>query len=330
MITRKEYYLVLIIALIFVVTLAPISIVNAATDTNRYTLGWVTENNTQFYAEVVTKEVWMTDVYQPLTVQLSADFGCNTEKMDNIMVDVKIVIVNRSYVVGGGPYVVSRDNPVETVVFNFFVNNSEIKLKEGESVSAAIYITAELTEVLACPFGPFKIPAYELYGSAWFYAYNITIIRPSNSKPSVSIVSPAPDVAVKGVVTIKASVSDTDSEIDAVEVKICDSPWYTMTREGSFYTYTWNSTTISDGIHEISVRARDKNGNVNNETLFTLVDNVEEQTDQETSTECSYIVKKCRTVRGIMYILSAIVLFLIALNIITMRFSKNPKKKQTR
>lgn len=264
--------------------------------------------------KVSTADAWDTDVWQTVTVQLSAEFGCNTAVLYGITVSIKIEVSSETYVMTKGPYELTRKDSTKIVLFEFFFNSTELGLAEGEHVASDIYISVSFIDRVVCPFYWLGIPIDDKYSTAWFPMYSVMITRPSNSQPSVSIVSPV-GVNAKGMTIINASVYDADSEIDHVQVKICDAPWLNMSASGSFYIYNWNSTELSDGLHTITVRAVDKIGNENTAAIYVNVKNeeLEEQPNRPDYYTPCFLVKRCRSLLfglGLIMILVIILFFI--------------------
>jgi hypothetical protein len=80
----------------------------------------------------------------------------------------------------------------------------------------------------------------------------------SNNPPICNIYYPSPGSTVSGVITISGSASDTDGnfQLVCVEVKKGDGAWELATGTTN-WTYTWNTTTISNGWHTIYARSYD-------------------------------------------------------------------------
>ena len=99
-----------------------------------------------------------------------------------------------------------------------------------------------------------------------------TFKRPTidNTPPSVTITHPSMGSTVSGIVDITFDISDVNS-IEEVYVKIDDTGF---TVSGNHYE--WDTTTVSDGMHMITVRAVDEAGNEGSTWILVSVDNSDE------------------------------------------------------
>jgi len=86
--------------------------------------------------------------------------------------------------------------------------------------------------------------------------FKFTTIPPSNNPPSCSITSPSNGATVSGTVTIQGTASDSDGTVQKVEVKIDDGTWQQATGTTS-WSYSWDTTGVSDGSHTIYARSYD-------------------------------------------------------------------------
>ncbi len=101
-------------------------------------------------------------------------------------------------------------------------------------------------------------------------AYYRIIVEVDNTQPNVVINSPQNNSIVNGTITIELSSSDlhpdkTWLDIDDATVSIWDG-------SGTF-TYQWDTTSVTDGNHEIVAYANDTVGNVGTYSIIVTVDN---------------------------------------------------------
>ena len=89
--------------------------------------------------------------------------------------------------------------------------------------------------------------------------------------PSVDITSPAPSATVNGTIDIDVTATDSTSGIDRVEFRIDGSLAYTDS--SAPYSYSLDTTTLTDGSHDINARAYDNEGNQASDTITVTVDN---------------------------------------------------------
>ena len=85
--------------------------------------------------------------------------------------------------------------------------------------------------------------------------------RIDNTKPTVSIKSPAEGSSISGTIKIKASASDSGSGIAKVEFWHASISTKIGEDTSSHYSINWNTTAVSDGSHDIWAVAYDKAGN---------------------------------------------------------------------
>ncbi|MDD3493480.1 MAG: Ig-like domain-containing protein [Candidatus Thermoplasmatota archaeon] len=79
---------------------------------------------------------------------------------------------------------------------------------------------------------------------------------PENEFPTISLNSPADDATVSGTVTISGTASDSDGTVESVQVQIDAGSWQMATGTTS-WTYSWDTTSVSDGSHTISAWVSD-------------------------------------------------------------------------
>ncbi len=97
--------------------------------------------------------------------------------------------------------------------------------------------------------------------------------------PTVSVSSPDDGATVSGSTTISASASD-DVGVDYVEFYL-DGAFF-ASDSSSPYSVSWDTTTASDGSHDIAAEAVDTSGNVGvSSTVTVTVDNTEDTTDTQ-------------------------------------------------
>jgi hypothetical protein len=95
--------------------------------------------------------------------------------------------------------------------------------------------------------------------SATSAAVTVTVNNADTIPPTVSITSPANNSTVSGVVTVNATASDNVAvasvqlQVDGMNVGAADT--------SSPYTFSWSSTSVSNGSHTLSAVAKDTSGN---------------------------------------------------------------------
>lgn len=113
------------------------------------------------------------------------------------------------------------------------------------------------------------------YGYGLVNAHAAVLATPSPKPLAVSIINPTDGSTVKGTVTIQASVKNTTAPIASVEYAIDSETLAPMMYNDSsgYWEADWNTTTVADGSHNITVNATDTNGNSDEKTITVTVAN---------------------------------------------------------
>lgn len=100
----------------------------------------------------------------------------------------------------------------------------------------------------------------------------VTVNNGSNLVPSVEINSHSMDSVVSGTVEIEGTSQDNDGNVELVEIKIDNGNWQTASGTLS-WSYFWDTTSFSNGEHEIHVRAKDNSQEYSQIESITLIVN---------------------------------------------------------
>ncbi len=108
-------------------------------------------------------------------------------------------------------------------------------------------------------------------------AYNLDVdyyVLPNGDyvDPTVSLTSPANGATIVGTTTVTATASD-DVAVDYVAFSVDGGSW--TNDYSSPYSWSWDSTTVGDGSHTLTVRAYDTSGNYADDSVSVTVDNVQ-------------------------------------------------------
>jgi len=124
-------------------------------------------------------------------------------------------------------------------------------------------------DTTAYPDGDYRVyaTAYDCAGNTVEHWRGITI---DNTPPSITITNPSMGSTVSGIVNITFDISDANS-IEEVYVKIDDTEFAVSGNH-----YEWDTTTVSDGMHMITVRAVDEARNEASTWILVSVDNSDE------------------------------------------------------
>ena len=97
-----------------------------------------------------------------------------------------------------------------------------------------------------------------------------------NDPPTLQVEFPWQDALIRGSVECKGTSAD-DHGLVAVFLRVDDDPWKRL-EGGASWSYLWDSTTVPDGAHRISVRSFDGEKYSSEASIEILVDNVPEST----------------------------------------------------
>lgn len=93
-----------------------------------------------------------------------------------------------------------------------------------------------------------------------------------NISPDLTIDAPSDGATVTGTVTIEVTATDAESGMARVEFAIDGTIFHTDM--SAPYSYSWDSTTITDGTHSIDITAIDNAGNEATDSVSIIVSNV--------------------------------------------------------
>ncbi|MEW5799514.1 MAG: glycosyl hydrolase family 18 protein [Bacteroidota bacterium] len=125
-----------------------------------------------------------------------------------------------------------------------------------------------------------RLSIQELSGSTkTFYVDNFRLVGNSSTppptadttKPSVAFTSPASGTTVSGIVSVAANASD-NRRVVGVQFKLNGTNLGTELT-ASPYTVSWNTASVANGTHTLSVVARDSSGNTNSASMTVAVSN---------------------------------------------------------
>jgi len=120
-----------------------------------------------------------------------------------------------------------------------------------------------------------KVMAVDKAGNSFEKTVAVTV---DNTAPSVSITSPEVEAQLSGTVTIEFEASDPNLELVQL---IFDNTVFGVTGEAS---YEWDTTTVGDGTHIISLTAYDEVGNTATTHITVTTINVQRATEESYTT----------------------------------------------
>jgi hypothetical protein len=93
-----------------------------------------------------------------------------------------------------------------------------------------------------------------------------------NQITTVSIINPANDASLKGIITINGTAFDIESNIQFIEIKLNDGSWEQA--EGTnLWNFIWNTTNLENGEYIIYARSYDGENYSNTESVNVFVEN---------------------------------------------------------
>jgi len=99
----------------------------------------------------------------------------------------------------------------------------------------------------------------------------------TDSPPSVSFVNPADGDTVSGTVTVQISASDSEDSDDSLDVTYTvdggSERTTTYNSTSGYYEDSWDTTTVSDGDHNLDATATDSAGNSSTDSITVTTDN---------------------------------------------------------
>ena len=104
-----------------------------------------------------------------------------------------------------------------------------------------------------------------------------------NQAPTVTTSSPSDDETVSGTITVSGSASDPDGVVTVVQIRIDGGSWETASGTTS-WSYSWNTTKVSEGSHTISVRSFD---GTNYSSIDSVNVNIKNEGEDEEEDETS-------------------------------------------
>jgi len=121
------------------------------------------------------------------------------------------------------------------------------------------------------------IRMYSWWASSTTYTATVTYYTGGSGEditpPTVSITSPSDGATVKDSITIEASASDTESGVDYLECEIGGNNL--PVDSSSPYSWTFDTTTLTDGQYTINVKAYDNAGNFATDSVVVNILNTQ-------------------------------------------------------
>ncbi len=109
---------------------------------------------------------------------------------------------------------------------------------------------------------------------------SISVIPMPNDQPSVQITDPKNGETVTGSIEIKGISSDSDGDVQQVEIRIDSGTWLKAIGSTS-WNFDWDTTTVDEGTHSISARSYDGSDLSKIESIDVIVENTPSEPDVE-------------------------------------------------
>ncbi|MEM3341477.1 MAG: clostripain-related cysteine peptidase [Thermoplasmata archaeon] len=181
----------------------------------------------------------------------------------------------------GATLTITLDRPDSGADFDLYV-------KKGSQASTSSYdskatgSTADETVSISNPSGTYYIMVYSYSGTGNFQLKAEVATAPADTTPpQVSFTNPTSGATVSGTVTISISATDS-SGIAAYEILIDG------VSKATSQTYSWVTTSYSDGAHTLTAKAKDNNNNWGYANITVYVSN--NQNPPSTGVQWTFIV----------------------------------------
>jgi hypothetical protein len=193
-------------------------------------------------------------------VNLTVTDSSNSENPASDTTSITITILNRAPVIvnaSADPWTPAKD---ENVFFNVTVSDGDGQVVKYEWKFDTFY--EDHTATLGNTTHSFSDKGKQSVwvritdddGEVTLKILNVTV---QNTPPDIVITRPNDNDQVSGIVSIEGLADDSDGDdISSVEVKIDDGDWQSVSG-GSSWSYSWDTSTVFNGLHTIYARAYD-------------------------------------------------------------------------
>ncbi|MBI4337450.1 MAG: Ig-like domain-containing protein [Chloroflexi bacterium] len=111
------------------------------------------------------------------------------------------------------------------------------------------------------------VEAVDTVGNVGSASVTVTV---DNTAPTVSITEPAADATVSGTVTVSADTADGQG---VTEVRFLVDGVLQGTKAAAPFSLAWDTTIAANGLHTVTIEARDAAGNVGSASVSVTVQN---------------------------------------------------------
>ncbi len=138
----------------------------------------------------------------------------------------------------------------------------------GTSVAGIITVSASATDATVVAGVQFQVDGANLGAEVTAAPYVTVLVTVDNFPPSVSITAPASGAMVSGTITVSASATD-DVGVVGVQFKL-DGRYLGPELSTGPYAISWNTASVSNGLHTLTAVARDVAGNTSTSKAVTV------------------------------------------------------------
>jgi parallel beta-helix repeat protein len=205
-------------------------------------------------------------------------------------------------------------------ITNYTIYRGEAQGGETDLVQIGNILSYNDTDVTNDVTYYYKVIALNNIGEGLFsQTVNATpkaIIIPINQIPTCSISSPITGSTIKGNIEINGTASDSDGEVQKVEIKIDDGNWIQVDGTTS-WSYSLNTTSLSNDEHTLYVRAFDGTDYSSENHINILINNPSPESVEE------------RSIFEELWLWAIIILIIIAILILILLTRRKKDKSET-
>ncbi|MFC1717863.1 Ig-like domain-containing protein, partial [Candidatus Poribacteria bacterium] len=120
-----------------------------------------------------------------------------------------------------------------------------------------------------------EVKAYDLGGNIGVDQISVVVINADMTPPTVTITGPLPGSEVSGTITIATTVSDNTGVEGITNVEFYVDGALSGNDTTHPFSYSWDTTTVSDGSRTIEAKAYDEAENMGTDQVSVMVNNVD-------------------------------------------------------
>ncbi|MEF8873527.1 MAG: Ig-like domain-containing protein [Candidatus Thermoplasmatota archaeon] len=257
-----------------------LSVVDVVPSTPELSYDFESTTLTSPYPNETVLNVYTTDDIEPDIYEITVQ-GVGGGKQHNTTVELEVVTGLNAEIhspiedeLVSGEYTFQADasytgGEIEDVDLTFGGNMSSLgTISTAYSSSSGLWERDVKTD--AYPDGYSTVEATAITEDGAIYTSDSVRFETKNTPPNPKIKNPSDHEYVSDDVQIEVETSEKVSE---VQFRIDDQAWQPMTGGPPTWTASWDTTTVSDGLHEITVEATDEGGLTGQSGTEVYVDN---------------------------------------------------------